>query len=78
MNALFGQRMMEILRIGVDGDEVHPPDLGIDHVVDRVFAGTADAEDFYSSESFNVWGDVGHGFMVWNESDDKWFRRQPN
>ena len=36
---------MEILRVGVDGDKIHAPDLGVNHVIDGVFARAAHSHD---------------------------------
>ena len=61
MDALLGERAVQILAVGIDGDEVDASDLAGDHVVDGVIAGAAYAEDFDAGESFDVWSDVGHG-----------------
>src|SRR5215204_5322194 len=37
--------LLERLRVGVDGDELDARDLGLDHPVDRVDPGAADADD---------------------------------
>ena len=36
---------LELLDVGVDGDELDLGDAGVDHPVDRVQAGAADADD---------------------------------
>ena len=38
-------RQLELLHVGVDGDELDLRDAGVDHPVDRVQAGAADADD---------------------------------
>ena len=38
-------RELELLHVGVDGDELDLRDAGVDHPVDRVQAGAADADD---------------------------------
>ena len=40
-----GRRLLQRLQVGVDGHELDATDLGLDHAVDRVDAGTADADD---------------------------------
>src|SRR3989344_4131029 len=60
MDFMLGQRMMQVLGIGIDSNEIYPADLGIDHVVDGVLAGTADPDDLDSGESFNFWIDFRH------------------
>ena len=41
-----GDAELQRLKIGVDGHELDPGDAGVDHPVDRVDAGAADADDF--------------------------------
>ena len=41
----LGIRDLELLHVGVDGDEVDLVDAGVDHPVDRVQPGAADADD---------------------------------
>ena len=41
-----GDAELQRLKIGVDGHELDPGDAGVDHPVDRVDAGPADADDF--------------------------------
>src|SRR3990167_4885501 len=45
MDLFLGERVMEVLRVGVDGDEVDAADLFLDHVVDGVLARAAHADD---------------------------------
>ena len=40
-----GVRLLQRLHVGVDGDELDAGDAGLDHAVDGVDAGTADADD---------------------------------
>ena len=40
-----GRRLLQRLQVGVDGDELDALDLGLDHAVDGVDAGPADADD---------------------------------
>jgi hypothetical protein len=41
----IGQIAFEHLEIGVDGDELHTAQAGLDHAVDGIAAGAADADD---------------------------------
>ena len=45
LQRVVGVGLLERLRVGVDGDELDARDLGLDHAVDRVDAGAADADD---------------------------------
>jgi hypothetical protein len=40
-----GGRLLQRLHVGVDGEELDALDLGLDHAVDGVDAGAADADD---------------------------------
>ena len=52
----FGLRQRERLRVGIGDDEVDALQTGRDHVVDRIAAGTADAEHGNSRLHLaNVW-----------------------
>ena len=42
---LCGRGLLERLHVGVDRDELDALDLGLDHAVDGVHAGAADADD---------------------------------
>ncbi len=41
----LGVRHLQLLQVGVDGDELDLVDARVDHAVDRVQAGTADTDD---------------------------------
>jgi len=43
-------RVLELLDVGVDADELDLRDPGVDHPVDRVQAGAADADDLDDRE----------------------------
>src|SRR3990167_2633806 len=60
VNLLLGQRVMEILNIGIGGNEVNTPNFTVNHVVNCIFAGTADTNDFDSGERFYFWFDLWH------------------
>ena len=45
VQGLVGGRQLQRLQVGVDGQELDALDLGLDHPVDRVDAGAADADD---------------------------------
>ena len=51
---------MQILSIGVHGDEVHAADLGVNHVVHRIAAGAADTDDLDAGEGFYIRFDLWH------------------
>src|SRR3712207_7585551 len=40
-----GGGLLQRLRVGVDGDELHAAHAGLDHAIDGVDAGAADADD---------------------------------
>ena len=64
IDALLGERAVQVLRVRIDGDEVDATDLAVDHVVDGIAAGAADAEDLDARECFDVWSDIGHGLIT--------------
>ena len=45
LDAVFGVRLAQRLRIRVGDDEINPFELLLDHVVDRIAAGPADPEN---------------------------------
>ena len=55
MNFALGERAMEVLRIGVDGDEFDAAHLRRNHVIDCVFARATDADHADSCERLNLW-----------------------
>src|SRR5688500_6444576 len=46
-----GLRLLQRLRVGVDGDELDTADAGFDHAVDGVATATADADDAHLGEA---------------------------
>ena len=51
-----GFRARQSLRVGVRHDEFDALQVGVDHVVDRVAAGSADADHHYPGPEFNSHG----------------------
>ena len=51
LDFVLANGLIQILLIGVNGDEIHAVHTGIDHAVDNIVAGTADADhlDFYNA-----------------------------
>jgi hypothetical protein len=45
MDLRLGVGDLQLLHVGVDRDELDLVDAGVDHAVDRVQPGTADADD---------------------------------
>ena len=45
----IGLIVAQCLSIGIDGDEVHALDIGIDHVIDGISAAAADTDHLYCS-----------------------------
>ena len=54
LDAAIGLGERQVLRVGVGDDELDPFEAGVDHVVDGVAAGAADAEDDDAGLQFRV------------------------
>src|SRR6185312_8911430 len=52
LQAMGGQRVVEGLRVAVDGDEVDAANVGLNHPVDGVAAAAADADHFDLGKAF--------------------------
>ena len=61
LDALFAQRTLQRLRVGVADDEVHAFQVRLDHVVDGVAAGPADAE--HGDARLQLGLDLGNGHV---------------
>ena len=61
---LLGQRVVKVLGVSINGDKIDSLNLRIDHVVDRILAGTAHSDDLDSGERLYFWFDLGHAFKL--------------
>jgi hypothetical protein len=59
---------MKILRISIYGDKIDANDVRLDHVIDRVTAGTPDAHDTDSSEGFYVRTNLFSHIFCWEHN----------
>ena len=51
---------MQVLRVGIHRDKFHTLHFGINHMIDRVGARTADSDDFDAGERFDFRIDFRH------------------
>src|SRR3989344_7354329 len=64
MDLFLGERVVEILRISVNCDEVNTLNLTINHMINRIFAGTADSDNLDSGARFYLWFDLWHALIL--------------
>ena len=46
LELILADRLVEVLLIGIDHHKIHAADAGVDHAVDNIISGAADADDF--------------------------------
>ncbi len=55
MNLALGKRAVQVLRVGIDGDELHIAHLGVNHMVHGILAGTPHAHHANPGEGLYLW-----------------------
>src|SRR3989344_57278 len=54
--------IVQILRVRIYGNKINAFNLGADHVIHRVLAGSPDSYYFQTGGSFKFWLNLGHGY----------------